>query len=71
MSSISRTSPDPHRLVGMGGPEDVLMAGRIAVREAVLQRIGLLGSSGKATLEIPFRADEKIKPAIYENPRVS
>lgn len=39
---------DPHRLLGIGGPEDVLVAGRRAVREAVLERIGLLGCCGQA-----------------------
>ena len=38
----------PHRLLGMGGPEDVLVAGRPAVRDAVLERIELLGCCGKA-----------------------
>ena len=40
--------PDPHRLLGMGGPEDALVAGRLAVRDAVLERIELLGCCGKA-----------------------
>jgi ketose-bisphosphate aldolase len=39
---------DPHRLLGIGGPEDVLVAGRHAVRDAVLERIDLLGCCGKA-----------------------
>jgi len=39
---------DPHRLLGYGGPEDVLVAGRLAVREAVIERIGFLGCCGKA-----------------------
>jgi ketose-bisphosphate aldolase len=39
---------DPHRLLGMGGPEDVLVAGRVAVRDAVLDRIELLGCCDKA-----------------------
>jgi ketose-bisphosphate aldolase len=47
-SAISVESPDPHRLLGIGGPEDVLVAGRRAVRDAVLERIGLLGCCGKA-----------------------
>jgi ketose-bisphosphate aldolase len=45
---IAVESPDPHRLLGIGGPEDVLVAGRRAVRDAVLERIGLLGCCGKA-----------------------
>jgi hypothetical protein len=32
----------------MGGAEDVMVAGRIAVRDAVLERIPLLGCCGKA-----------------------
>lgn len=39
---------DPHRLLGMGGAEDVLVAGRLAVRDAVLERIDLLGCCGRA-----------------------
>ncbi len=39
---------NPHELLGMGGPHDVLVAGRLAVREAVLERIELLGCGGKA-----------------------
>ena len=39
---------DPHRLFGIGGPEDVLVKGRLAVRDAVLERIDLLGCCGKA-----------------------
>ena len=39
---------NPHALLGMGGPEDVLVAGRAAVRKAVLERIPLLGCGGRA-----------------------
>ena len=46
--AIGHDCPDPHRLLGMGGREDVLMAGRLAVRDAVLERIDLLGCRGKA-----------------------
>jgi fructose/tagatose bisphosphate aldolase len=46
--AIAVESPDPHRLLGIGGPEDVLVAGRRTVRDAVLERIGLLGCCGKA-----------------------
>jgi fructose/tagatose bisphosphate aldolase len=48
-AAIGCDAPDPHRLLGMGGPEDALVAGRHAVRDAVLERIGLLGCCGKAT----------------------
>ncbi len=47
-AAIGVECTDPHRLLGIGGPEDVLVAGRRAVRDAVLERIGLLGCSGKA-----------------------
>ncbi len=46
--AFDRETLDPHRLLGMGGPEDVLAAGRRAVRDAVLERIELLGCCGKA-----------------------
>jgi ketose-bisphosphate aldolase len=39
---------DPHRLLGRGGAEDVLEAGRRAVCAAVLERIGDLGCCGRA-----------------------
>lgn len=39
---------NPHKLLGMGGPEDVMLAGRRAVCEAVLERIDWLGCVGKA-----------------------
>ncbi len=43
-------SPDtnPHRLLGDGGSEDLIAIGRRAVRDAVLERIELLGCCGKA-----------------------
>ncbi len=47
-AAIGADGPDPHRLLGIGGPEDILVAGRRAVRDAVLERIGLLGCCGKA-----------------------
>jgi ketose-bisphosphate aldolase len=39
---------DPHRLLGLGGDEDLMVVGRRAVKQAVLERIGLLGCGGKA-----------------------
>jgi fructose/tagatose bisphosphate aldolase len=39
---------NPHELLGMGGEQDVMVAGRHAVRDAVLERIESLGSCGKA-----------------------
>jgi len=47
--AIGRDSRDPHRLLGMGGPDDALMAGRLAVRDAVLERLDSLGCWGKAS----------------------
>jgi ketose-bisphosphate aldolase len=47
-AAIGVDGPDPHRLLGIGGPEDILVTGRRAVRDAVLDRIGLLGCCGKA-----------------------
>jgi ketose-bisphosphate aldolase len=47
-AALGRDTTEPHRLLGMGGPEDVLVAGRVAVRDAVLERIELLGCCGKA-----------------------
>lgn len=48
--ALGRNPEDPHRLLGIGGPDDVLVAGRLAVRDAVLERIGLLGCCGKAAV---------------------
>jgi ketose-bisphosphate aldolase len=39
---------NPHELLGMGGTRDVLVAGRLAVRDAVLERIESLGCCGRA-----------------------
>jgi ketose-bisphosphate aldolase len=47
--ALNVESLDPHRLLGIGGKEDVLVAGRAAVRDAVLERIGLLGCRGRAS----------------------
>ena len=38
---------NPHLLLGMGGSEDVMVCGRRAVRDAVLERIELLGCCGR------------------------
>jgi fructose-bisphosphate aldolase, class II len=46
--SLGINEDDPHELLGRGGDRDVMVAGRIAVRDAVLERIGLLGCCGKA-----------------------
>jgi ketose-bisphosphate aldolase len=63
-AAFDREPLDPHRLLGMGGLEDVLVAGRLAVRDAVLERIGLLGCSGKAALNPTLNAEERNEPAI-------
>ena len=55
--AIGVECPDPHRLLGIGGPEDILVAGRRAVRDAVLERIGLLGCCGRATTDRGPRTD--------------
>ena len=47
-SSIAAVVDNPHELLGMGGEHDVMIAGRLAVREAVLERIELLSCCGKA-----------------------
>jgi ketose-bisphosphate aldolase len=49
-SSIAAEVDNPHELLGMGGEHDVMIAGRLAVRDAVLERIELLGCCGKAKL---------------------
>ena len=46
--ALGGTEVNPHRLLGLGGTEDVMVAGRQAVRDAVLERIELLGCSGRA-----------------------
>jgi len=46
--ALDREGLDPHRLLGMGGPDDLLVAGRLGVRDAVLERIDLLGCCGRA-----------------------
>ena len=46
--AISANIENPHQLLGIGDDRDVMIAGRFAVRDAVLERIGLLGCSGKA-----------------------
>lgn len=47
-ATLGRRCDDPHRLLGIGGVEDVLVAGRMAVRDAVLERIERLGCCGRA-----------------------
>ena len=47
MLAAKESPSNPHELLGMGGPRDVLVAGRLAVRNAVLERIELLGCCGR------------------------
>ena len=46
--ALGRSVANPHALLGLGGEDDVLVAGRLAVRDAVLERIDLLGCCGQA-----------------------
>jgi fructose-bisphosphate aldolase, class II len=46
--SLAANVDNPHEQFGLGGDWDVMVAGRIAVRDAVLDRIELLGCCGKA-----------------------
>lgn len=45
---LNSTCQDPHRLLGYAGDEDIMVLGRRAVGEAVLERIEFLGCCGKA-----------------------
>jgi ketose-bisphosphate aldolase len=47
-NALSQQSSNPHERLGMGGTLDVMVAGRLAVRDAVLERIEALGCCGKA-----------------------
>jgi ketose-bisphosphate aldolase len=44
---ISVETNNPHRLLGMGEKDDLLVSSRQAVKEAVLERLEVLGSIGK------------------------
>ena len=46
-AAVSREGVGPHDLLGLGGAEDALVAGRLAVRNAVLERIEYLGCCGR------------------------
>ena len=46
--TLDTRQKDPHRLLGHGGEEDLLVAGRLAVRDAVLEKMQVLGCCGKA-----------------------
>lgn len=45
---LGREVSNPHEVLGLGGKHDLLVAGRRAVRDAVLERIEILGCSGRA-----------------------
>jgi ketose-bisphosphate aldolase len=47
-SALAEQPSNPHELLGLGGRWDVMVAGRLAVRDAVLERIELLGCCGRA-----------------------
>ena len=46
--ALEESTAGTHELLGIGGPEDVMVAERFAVRDAVLERIELLGCCGRA-----------------------
>jgi fructose/tagatose bisphosphate aldolase len=46
--ALNSSEVNPHKLLGMGGEEDVMSAGRRAVRDAILERIEALGCCGRA-----------------------
>jgi fructose/tagatose bisphosphate aldolase len=46
--ALNSDQPSPHALLGDGGATDVIVIGRSIVRDAVLERIELLGCCGKA-----------------------
>jgi len=46
-ATLATREVNPHELLGLGGPADVMVAGRFAVRDAVLERIENLGCCGR------------------------
>ncbi len=46
--ALANENGNPHELLGIGGEADVMSIGRLAVRDAVLERIDLLGCRGRA-----------------------
>jgi fructose/tagatose bisphosphate aldolase len=46
--ALQSNEPNPHALLGGGGETDVLVVGRTVIRDAVLERIELLGCCGRA-----------------------
>ena len=47
-TALAGDEPNPHALLGDGGSSDTMVLGRAAVRDAVLERIALLGCCGQA-----------------------
>jgi fructose/tagatose bisphosphate aldolase len=47
-NALSGNEPNPHALLGNGSETDLIVVGRKVVRDAVLERIELLGCCGKA-----------------------
>lgn len=47
-TALNNDPTNPHQLLGYGGREDVMVAGRLAVRDAVLERMEILGCCGRA-----------------------
>ena len=45
--ALQDPTANPHELLGLGGAHDVMVTGRLAVRDAVLERIETLGCSGR------------------------
>ncbi len=46
--ALHNREPNPHELLGMGGQSDIMVAGRLAVRDVVLDKMRILGSMGQA-----------------------
>lgn len=46
-AALRSSEPNPHELLGIGGKRDVMTIGRRAVRDAVLERLPLLGCARK------------------------
>jgi ketose-bisphosphate aldolase len=47
-TALGNDERNPHDLLGYGGQKDVMVAGRFAVRDAILERIERLGCCGRA-----------------------
>ena len=46
--ALSTDCENPHELIGMGGENDILVAGRVAVMQAVIERLPTLKCAGRA-----------------------